>query len=33
MKVLKFVSSAGQNQRGGWSKVVLVAVEVLPAGS
>ena len=27
------MSSVGQNQRGGWSKIVLVAVEAVPAGS
>ena len=32
-KVLKLISSVGQNQRGGWSKVVLVAVEAVPTGS
>ena len=31
--MLKLVSSVGQNQRGGWSKVVLVAVEIFPVGS
>ena len=33
IEVLKFVFSVEQNQRGGWSKVVLVAVEVLPVRS
>ena len=29
---MKFVSLFGQNRRGDWSKVVLVAVEVLTVG-
>ena len=33
IEVFRFVSSVGQNQRVGWSKMVFVAVEVSPAGS
>ena len=33
IEVLKCFSSVRQNQRVGWSKVVLVVVEVLPVGS
>ena len=33
IEVFQFVFSVGQNQRGCWSKVVLVAVEVVSAGS
>ena len=33
IEVLKIVSSVRQNQRVKWSKLVLVAVEVLPVGS
>ena len=32
IEIFKFVSSVRQNQTVGWSKVVFVAVEVLPAG-
>ena len=33
IEVFRFVSSVGQNQRVGWSKMVFVAVEVSPAES
>ena len=32
-EVPKFISSVGQNQRGGRSKVIIVAVEAVSAGS
>ena len=32
IKFLKFVSLVRQNQRVGWSRVVFIAVEVLPVG-
>ena len=33
IEVLEFISSVRQNRRGSWWKVVLVAVEIMPAGS